>query len=198
MIREIALLRAGLPSMRDLLTLWSESMPAPKVIYDREGSSPYLSRWYPIGHRSELGGAQTFFDQHPPAGTREHALPFNLFLHRFHRSDDDGALHSHPFEWAVSLVLVGGYSEERRRGDRVVRRDVLPWRINFIRGDTYHRVDLFEHDAWSLFLVGPKLPTWHFWDRQTRMRARWGEFIAWRRGQLADPGWELDVREVSP
>lgn len=198
MTRELLLflaMRAARPTMRELLALWSESLSPPRVSYDREGRSPYLSRWYLIGHRRESDEERRFVDALAPDGVREHALPFNLFLHRFHRSDDDGALHSHPFEWAVSWVLVGGYSEERRVGDRVVRRDVLPWRINFIRGDTFHRVDLFEQDAWSLFLVGPKLPTWHFWDRHTRMRARWNEFIAWRRGMLADPGWESDVRE---
>jgi hypothetical protein len=160
----------------------------PRVIYGREVDSPYLSRWYIVGsHREsiELEGQ-----------TDEAAIsrrPFSLYLHRFHRSDDDGALHSHPHAWGLSLVLAGGYSEERRVGDKVVRRLIKPWRLNFLGKDDYHRVDLIEHDAWTLFLVGPRIQSWFFWDRNSRCRAHWLDFIAAKRNG-SSPKWEYDSR----
>lgn len=185
--------------MREILTSLSAALPDPRVIFDREGGSPYLSRWYLIGKRPvldpELPGQQ-FADQVAVA-KREHRLPFNLFLHRFHRSDDDGALHSHPWAWSLSLVLVGGYSEERRQGDSVVRRLIRPGMFNFIRGTDYHRVDLLEYDTWSLFLVGPKASTWYFWDRYTGKRSPWRDFIAFKRGLSNDARWEPDYREAA-
>lgn len=36
---------------------------------------------------------------------------FNIYLHHFHRSDDDRALHDHPWLFNMSWVLKGGYSE---------------------------------------------------------------------------------------
>ena len=162
----------------------------PRVIFDREGGSPYLSRWYLTSSQGDVD--PELFDARKE--TTPAWLP-KLFLHRFHRSDDDYALHSHPWHWAVSLVLVGGYSEERRVGDRVVRRDVRPWRLNFLTAETFHRVDLFEEDAWSLFLVGPKTGSgWAFWDRDTKMRCPWKEFVLARRGGPPAP-WVPDSRE---
>lgn len=176
--------------MRRLLEWISRRLPEPRVIFDREGGSPYLSRYYLIGRRrtedaiGPLRGVESVFDR----------LPFNLFLHHFHRSDDDGALHSHPWSWAVALVLAGGYQEERRVGDEVVRRTVRPLTLNFIHDDDFHRVDLLEQDAWSLFLVGPKTDTWYLWDRDRKARSHWRDFIEARRGFIPDARWVPDSR----
>jgi hypothetical protein len=160
-----------------------------RVIMDREGGTKYLSRWYILGTRFDSAGKKLAHSR----------LPFSLFVHRFHRSDDDGALHSHPWAWSVALVLRGGYLEERRVGDEVVRRLVKPWRLNVIRGTDYHRVDLVGHDAWSLFMAGPKVSTWYFWDRETKRRVEWRSFIAMKRGlPLPGRGWEPDSRPSSP
>jgi hypothetical protein len=157
-------------------------LPPPRVIYGREASDPYLSRWYVLGDREDYGSD----------------FPLNVYVHRFHRSDDDGALHSHPWKWSVAIVLAGGYSEERRVGDRVVRREVLPLSINVIRGDDYHRVDLLEEDAWSIFIAGPRWDTWYFWDRFTCARLDWRAFIDWKRGKIATPVWTEDRRDPVP
>lgn len=109
-------------------------------------------------------------------------FPFRLYLHKFHRSDDDVELHNHPWKWAVSLVLAGGYREERREVDvdgsyHVVERDVMPGNLNWIFHDTFHRVDLYERDAWTLFLVGPRIQDWGFWDRVTEEFTPWQFFV---------------------
>ncbi len=60
-------------------------------------------------------------------------------------------------------------------------RTVRPFTINVIRADDYHRVDLLEADAWSLFVAGPKTTGWGFWERDTGIVTPWREFIARRR-----------------
>jgi hypothetical protein len=179
--------------LRNLLLDLSSFLPEPRVIYDREGGTPYLSRWYLIGKKPEDDP-----DLKGQIIASEEKKKFDLFLHRFHRSDDDGALHNHPWSWAVSLVLAGGYMEERRVGDKVARRIVRPLSLNFIRGEDYHRVDLIgpDRDAWSLFLVGPRVKTWYFWDRDTKARMQWRSFIEMKqRGEAVGYAWEPDARE---
>ena len=155
-------------------------LPEPRVIYDRAGIFPYLSRWYLLGGPREHGT----FDRTGQFrdGVAWKKFPVNLFLHRFHRGDDDQELHGHPWRWAVSLILAGGYREERRRDDEVVEYVLRPWSINFIRGTDFHRVDLLEEDAWSLFLVGPKVSGWSFWNRITGEVTPWRQFIDRKRG----------------
>lgn len=172
---------------RKLLEEVSGGLGEPRVIYDREGGSPYLSRWYPLGQRDR--------DEDENVVSRP---PVNLFLHRFHRSDDDGALHSHPWQWGLSLILAGGYLEERRVGDQVIQRRVMPGEFNWIGPDDFHRVDLLEADAWTLFVAGPRKSDpeeWHFWDRERLERVSWKLFIAEKRGLISAAPWRSDSRE---
>lgn len=107
-----------------------------------------------------------------------------LFLHRFHSSDRGDQLHDHPWAWGLSLVLSGGYSEERRQPDgTVARTEKRPGSLNLIRGTDFHRVDLLDErrGAWTLFLVGPRTKDWGFWDRVT------GRFTDWRENPEAIP-----------
>jgi len=160
----------------------------PRVIYDRAGVSPYLSRYYLVGRPYMADGSapiDRFGNPHPDA-----IFPrgIGLYLHRFHRSDDDTALHNHPWRWARSLILAGGYIEERRIDGRVVRHVVRPGSWRRIDQDDFHRVDLLEHDCWSLFIAGPKAASWSFWDRDTGETVPWREFIARVRGSSWDGG----------
>lgn len=110
-------------------------------------------------------------------------VPWSIYLHRFHRGDVDRELHSHPWKWAVSWVLVGGYIEERRSGSEWPRsaidvRTLRPGSFNFLRADDFHRVDLLDGEAWTLFLVGPKVTHWYFWDRLSDREIPCREFLA--------------------
>ena len=156
-------------NLRNVLTKVGRRL-APRVIFDRDGLNPYLSRYYLL-----------FRDR----GDEASRFPFNVFLHFFHRGDDDEALHNHPWKWSVSVILKGGYVEERRVGLRIIRKVLRPGRINIIRADDYHRVDLLQpkRGAWSLFIAGPRTgKSWGFWDRDTRVYTPWRTFIAQRRG----------------
>jgi len=162
---------------------FADQFPNPRIIYDGFGRSKYLSRYYLAGAPWMPDGSSPFDDfGDPREGIVWSSSPVGAFLHRFHRSDVDNELHNHPWRGAVSLMLVGGYSEERRGKDNVVRRRlILPGQLNFIGHDTYHRVDLIDGDAWSLFIVGPKVSSWGFWNRHDGSLTPWREFVNARR-----------------
>lgn len=167
---------------------------APRVIYDREGVDPYLSRYYILGRPTMPDGSYAF-DKYgnmlPGAVSSRHGDNFGLYIHKFHRSDEDHALHNHPWQWAASLILAGGYREEKRvtlgTGDprysepryaSVEARIFRPGDINVLTSDTFHRVDLLDGEAWSIFLVGPRFSSWGFWDRESGAFMPWRAFLA--------------------
>lgn len=102
-----------------------------------------------------------------PYLVRYYLLPrnpyFNVYLHHFLRSDDDRALHDHPW-WFVSLILKGSYIEHRENGYSYRRGGSVAVR----RPDVLHRVELLRPDgfrelpAWTLFFTGPKVREWGF------------------------------------
>jgi hypothetical protein len=91
---------------------------------------------------------------------------FNVYLHHFLRSDDDRALHDHP--WVnLSILLAGSYTEhtiaaggvnvrtERRAGDMKLRSPLAA-----------HRVELTDGACWTLFITGPRIRDWGFHCRK--------------------------------
>lgn len=124
---------------------------------------PYLTRWYvwPPGPRSG-----------PDDDGVTPKSPLAIFIHFFHRGDDDRDQHNHPWARSISLVLVGGYREER--GDTV--RVVKPWSLNVIGKNDFHRVDLLEpkKGCWSIFIAGTNVQSWGFKLRES------GRFVPWR------------------
>lgn len=95
----------------------------------------------------------------------------NVYLHEFRRSDDDRALHDHP--WAsTSCILFGRYIEHtpdgafmREAGDVVSRP-----------AEALHRVELINDEpAISLFMTGPKVREWGFACPQGWRH--WSEFV---------------------
>lgn len=169
--------------LRRFLEWWSSRQPPPRVIYDIDGTSPYLSRHYLIGLPRMPDGSWPFDAR---GDAREGVIwksVVGLYLHRFHRGDNDRELHNHPWKWSVSLILAGGYREERRQGDIVVERVLRPGRLNWIGHDDFHRVDLIDGEAWTLFLAGPKVSTWGFWNRATGLFLHWRDFLASKRAE---------------
>lgn len=94
-------------------------------------------------------------------------LSVRPMLHHFLRSDDDRDHHNHPFRWSISLILAGGYTEERVLPDgRVRTRRFRPGMWNVIRQNDFHRITLetAEHGCWTLFLAGHRVADWGFRD----------------------------------
>lgn len=111
--------------------------------------SPYLLRWFVI----------------PPNRW------CNVYLHQFRRSDDDRALHDHPWLFNASWLLLGSYVEHTPRGARLRQEGAFKLRV----GRALHRVALFpcagappgtgrgaERPVWTLFITGPKVREWGF------------------------------------
>lgn len=161
----------------------------PRIIYGGTGKDKYLSRYYILGKPSSPDGVP--FDQHgdPTESIRWSRLPFGIYLHHFHRGDEDRELHSHPWRFAISLILSGGYCEERKT-DRPwpinTRFTVFePGMISLISSNTFHRVDLLKtrnvEETWTLFIVGPKFKGWGFWNKDTSEFTPWRKFLEMKR-----------------
>lgn len=116
--------------------------------------SPYLTRWYLWPGRPRSGDNVDTLD-----------VPFAVFIHYFHRGDHDRDQHDHPWSKSISLILAGGYREERGDHHRIMR----PGMINVLRSGDYHRVDLLEpkNGSWSLFIAGKNIGSWGFRDEDT-------------------------------
>ncbi len=89
---------------------------------------------------------------------------WSAYLHRFYRHDEDRHLHNHPWTWSFSIILWGGYVEERRRRNgKIVRRRVWPGTINLLGPKDFHRVlELKGSQTWTLFITGGKASAWGF------------------------------------
>lgn len=142
----------------------------PRLIMSRDGKSVYLERYYLLGHPSE--------EDQPDS-------PLTVVLHRFRMSDDDGALHNHPWQQSVSFIIAGGYVETRGQRNhsslRVGRFE--PGDFNLIGAEDFHSVALIEDDCWSIFISGSKTGhSWGFIDIATGLYTPWREWIAKLRG----------------
>lgn len=125
-----------------------------------------------------------------------------VFLHRFYQSDTDRCPHSHPWRFAVSLILTGGYQELRfhpRHFHDYVTGDTggfsaafsyftlhirLPWSLNVIRATDYHKAELLEPErgCWTLFVAfGHKRAKageeWGFIDPDTGVVTGWRDYL---------------------
>lgn len=122
------------------------SRPAAEVIGPHE--APYMLRWFLIPKNRFFG----------------------IYLHLFLNSDDDRALHDHPWP-TVSFVLTGGMWEVyAKRGadprdiDQQSTRYIERRNIVFRRAGWSHRI-IMESGAKSitLFIAGPRVREWGFW-----------------------------------
>jgi hypothetical protein len=101
-------------------------------------SEPYMLRW-------ELRGNSPVFD---------------VYLHRFLRSDDISALHDHPAV-SVAIILSGRYREWLATDRYRIRNE---GEIIFRAASTPHRIEIDESAPGpiTIFLRGPKLRQWGF------------------------------------
>lgn len=166
----------SLPTREEIEAV-AKTLPPPRIIMDAEGKHPYLSRYYLLGAPRMPDGSESFDAM---GNAREGAIwdsPVGLYLHCFHQSDGRH-LHSHPFDWSSSLILVGGYREERveKRGGTVRRFEqiFLPGDTNTITAGVFHRVELIHGESWSLFTVGKKSDDWGFLTED-------GQYVPWRK-----------------
>lgn len=123
----------GLAALAEM-QIWAEGVMAraPDVVIGAD----YLRRWWVVPRNAHC----------------------NVYLHDIRQSDDDRALHDHP--WVNrSLLIFGRYIEhtpdgsfERRAGDLVERAATALHRLEIIPGER----------AISLFITGPRIREWGF------------------------------------
>lgn len=118
--------------------------------------SPYLLRWHLIP-RNRI---------------------FNIYLHKFLRSDDDRALHDHP--WVnLSVLLRGRYLEHTIAAGGIHRRREYQAGAARFRwtGRLAHRIELHDGACWTLFITGPRYRSWGFHCPESGW-VHWRDFTA--------------------
>ena len=125
-----------------------EKMGRKRIVLDRVSDEPYLERYYLF-----LKDRKKF--------------PFNVFLHRFLKSDPDD-VHDHPWPYAT-LILKGGYYEWtpqfNSNGEKI--GEIAKWRapghFRICSPTSYHRIELDpDVECWTLFMPGPQKREWGF------------------------------------
>ena len=123
-----------------------------RIVMDRVNNEPYLERYYLF-----LKDRQRF--------------PFNVFLHKFLKSDPDD-VHDHPWPYAT-VILKGGYWEWTPQFDSSGEKinEIAKWRgaghFRVCSANSYHRIELDPTvECWTLFMPGPQTQDWGFLTRQ--------------------------------
>lgn len=109
------------------------SRPPDFIIGDQE--NPYMKRWWIQRDRNR--GC--------------------VYLHQILRSDDDRALHDHPWH-CTSIILQGELIEVLQDRQQILR----PGSITSRAADVPHRLVIEGEPVWSLFITGPKIRSWGF------------------------------------
>ena len=134
--------------MKSKLLAWMDRVGRKRIVLDRESNEPYLERYY------------LFLKD------RKH-FPFNVFLHKFLKSDPDD-VHDHPWPYAT-LILKGGYYEWLphfdSKGNKIA--EIVVWRapghFRISSANSYHRIELDpDVECWTLFMPGPQQREWGF------------------------------------
>lgn len=114
--------------------------------------------------------------------------PFgNVYLHQGLRSDDDRALHDHPWN-NQSILIAGRYREITPAGTFLREAGSVVNRT----ADSRHRLELINGEPFiSLFFTGPKVREWGFWCEDGGGPARfvhWRDFTAGKNGETVGRG----------
>lgn len=137
-----------LQNLKSKFFSWLDAHGRKRIVMDRVDNEPYLERYY------------VFLKD------RKH-FPFNVFLHKFLKSDPDD-LHDHPWPYAT-LILKGGYyewtpifnSKKEKIGEVCTWRG--PGHFRICSANSYHRIELDPGvECWTLFMPGPQKREWGF------------------------------------
>jgi len=127
-----------------------------RIIREKVDNEAYLERFYIF-----LKDRQNF--------------PFNIFLHRFIKSDSDD-LHDHPWNFRT-IILYGGYWEITENASVWCG----PMSYRYAEANTFHRIQLDENIpyCWTLFIPGKTYKEWGF-----RTKDGWKhhvEYFKWKK-----------------
>ena len=152
--------------MKSWFLTWLDRLGRRRIVMDRIDNEPYLERYY------------LFL-------TERKYFPFNIFLHRFLKSDPDD-VHDHPWPY-FTIILKGGYWEWIPQFDSQGRKvgEIAKWRrpgsFRWCSATSYHRIELDpEVECWTLFMPGPKQRDWGF-----LVRNRWVQWEQYLKNRKA-------------
>lgn len=97
---------------------------------------------------------------------------FAIYLHKFHRSDDNSSLHDHPWNF-ITVPLWRGYNDCQYNGGSdsegnptFSRKRVYPLTIHFRKATHIHFVELIDNKiAWTLVIRFKYIRVWGFWQK---------------------------------
>ena len=143
---------------------WLERHGRKRIVMDRVNNEPYLERYYVF-----LKDRDNF--------------PFNIFLHKFLKSDPDD-VHDHPWNYAT-FILKGGYwewiPEFNKQGQKIA--EIARWRgpgsFRTAKANSYHRIELDpDVETWTLFMPGRKKREWGFLTKGAWVQ--WEDYLSGR------------------
>lgn len=144
---------------------WLDAIGRKRVVMDRTSDEPYLERYY------------LFLKERD-------SFPFNVFLHKFLKSDPDD-VHDHPWPYAT-LILKGGYYEWipqfNNKGQKISELQVWrgPGHFRICGANSFHRIELDPNvTAWTLFMPGAKQRDWGFLVKNKWVQ--WEEYLKQRK-----------------
>ena len=136
-----------------------------RIVMDRVENEPYLERYY------------LFLRE-------RNRFPFNVFLHKFLKSDPDD-VHDHPWPF-LTVILRGGYWEWTPQFNAQGHKtgEIACWygpgSVRWASANQYHRVELDPNvTCWTLFMPGPKQRDWGFLVRNQWIQ--WEEYLKQRK-----------------
>jgi len=148
-----------------ITNLFNVAKKRPPDVIIGDTNSPYMRRWFIIPQNKII----------------------NIYLHHFLRSDDDRALHDHP--WSnLSILLKGSYTEHSVRPGQIEVKSVLQkGQVKFrISGKYAHRIELTDGECWTLFITGPKYRKWGFHCKGGWVP--WNQFLTPNKNQSGTTG----------
>jgi len=125
-------------TIKNAIISWAQARTPDFIIGGAD--NPYLIRWWLIP-RNRV---------------------FNIYVHCFLRSDDDRALHDHPWVNA-SILLEGEYTEHTIDAGGIEHRTIRKaGAVKLRTGKSAHRIELHNGPCWTVFVTGPVYRKWGF------------------------------------
>ena len=136
-----------------------------RIILDRENKEPYLVRYYLLFRN------------------RQPSFPFNVFIHRFIKGDDDH-IHDHPWGY-FTYILSGGYHETVCQADTQMTYWRAPGFCQKVASKHRHKIslDLEAPACWTLFVPFRRSRNWGFYQKSEHGESVWIEANEYLRKQ---------------
>lgn len=155
------------------MVLIANRRPPDQIIYRDNGE--YLRRWWVLGGKAD--GEKHGPDSAPRERTARRPFGWCWYLHQFVQSDDDRAMHDHPWRWWSFLLRDNYYEFTPYKYNDDGTPNPSGTNIKFYRAGDFrsgqatdiHRIELLrnarrqEIPVWTWFFMGPWERAWGFW-----------------------------------